>query len=496
MTASSQGNPFPDLSRASLRESRLSAGAADVEGYRILEELPRGGQAIVYKALHEITGVQVALKVLPISLTLSSSARRNFEREVELASSLRHPNIVTIRESGIAKGQYYFAMEYIEGLPLDEFAGSRELSLREKMVILYKICDAMTEAHQHGVIHRDLKPSNILIDSQGEPHIVDFGLAKLAGDVNPQTTSPTLTGELKGTLAYMSPEQATGRPEQVDVRTDVYALGVILYHMLTGRFPYDITGTAFDAMTVIKSADPVRPRALVKRLDSDVEAIVLKALAKDPRERYQSAAEMTHDIRCWLDDRPIVARSVSTWYLLRKTMARHRYTSVVVGLLILIVFGFSCFGLGLYRDDRLAHHEAADLAAKWEAEATSNMALAERVTFTCFLLAYQVGETEEARGMAGFLTQGSRQSKAAAFLLNAGSRPQTEVDCRLALAGEEDWFIQFVLGEHYRRIGRTREAAEAYATSTAGGAKADAWLATLVQSRVRELSSQEPEPSR
>jgi predicted Ser/Thr protein kinase len=184
------------------------------EGYHILEELPRGGQAVVYKAIHKATKMKVALKVLLPGMLASAKARRYFEQEVELAARLNHPNIVTMRDSGIAQGQYYFSMEYIRGQPLHQYVKSQQLGFREKIVLFDKICDAMTHAHQRGVIHRDLKPSNILVDERGEPHILDFGLAKTAAGwsaTSESTDMLTMTGQIKGTVAYMSPEQAAGR---------------------------------------------------------------------------------------------------------------------------------------------------------------------------------------------------------------------------------------------------------------------------------------------
>jgi serine/threonine-protein kinase RIO1 len=216
-----------------------------IEGYEVVEEMPRGGQAAVYKAIHAATKTNVAIKVLLPTLLASARARYYFEREAELIASLDHPNIVSIRDSGIIHHQYYFVMQFIEGQPLERYVRAEKLSFRETVILFNKICTAISYAHQQGIIHRDLKFANILVDKRGEPHILDFGLAKAVGlsEQEPEKAVATMTGQLAGTLSTMSPEQAAGRPDMIDVRTDVYSLGIILYHMLTGQYPYEVTGS-------------------------------------------------------------------------------------------------------------------------------------------------------------------------------------------------------------------------------------------------------------
>jgi eukaryotic-like serine/threonine-protein kinase len=252
MTSDQSQTPFPELSRSSSRDPGPARGFPAIVGYQILKELPRGGQAMVYLALHLATKSKVALKVLHPDFHHSARAKRYFEQEVEFASRLHHPNIVAIRDSGVIQGLYYFAMAYIRGEPLNHYLKALDLSTQDKLVLFSKICDAMAHAHQHGVIHRDLKPSNILVDERGEPQVLDFGLAKSMDAMNRTDEGPdfaTLTGEIRGTLAYMAPEQAEGHPNSIDVRTDVYALGVVLYRMLTGAFPYDVSGSALNTLT-------------------------------------------------------------------------------------------------------------------------------------------------------------------------------------------------------------------------------------------------------
>ncbi|MHC4632469.1 MAG: protein kinase domain-containing protein, partial [Planctomycetota bacterium] len=237
----SQVPSSPDTSRAS--DTPLDSM---FEGYDIRDQLPLGGQAVVYKATQKATKRTVALKVLLQGPHASMRAQYRFEREVDLAASLQHPNIVTIYDSGIAKGQYYFAMQYVEGKPLDEYVESEKLSVHQIMGLFEKVCSGVAYAHQRGVMHRDLKPGNILVDADGEPHILDFGLAKLTDgsqQIDPDMAMTSIPGKVIGTLAFMSPEQASAQPDSIDVRTDVYSIGIILYKILTDNFPYDVRGS-------------------------------------------------------------------------------------------------------------------------------------------------------------------------------------------------------------------------------------------------------------
>ncbi|UCG46337.1 MAG: protein kinase [Phycisphaerales bacterium] len=481
---------------AGRRRKSGGEGVSDITfaGYQILDELPRGGQAVVYKAVQKATKMKVALKVLPPGLSASPRARHYFRREVELAASLNHPNIVAIHDSGIVYGQYYFSMEYIHGMSLDEHLRAHTLSLRNKIILFGKICDAMTHAHQRGVIHRDLKPSNILVDERGEPHIVDFGLAKSAGSLNAvseTTLMPSMTGQIKGTAAYMSPEQAAGRSDLVDVRTDVYSLGIILYRMCTGKFPYDVSGSDVRILDNIQHVEPVRPRQIISRFNSDLEAIMLRALEKDPADRYQSAAQLWHDVRCWLDGLPIVARSVSSLYLLRKVISRHRYTTTVVLLLVLIVLGFSGTYYHLYRQLR-ASGARLELANTSLDNQTREFAMvAPQVIFVSYFLpAWHGGDDKEAAFVGRYFTEGSREAYAAAFLLE--ERPMYEKAARFKgrMKEADSSFSEFVIAEHHLKNGDLTEAVDAYRRCLARGRgdESDLWLMDKARSRLYELA--------
>ncbi|UCD75793.1 MAG: protein kinase [Phycisphaerales bacterium] len=320
-------------------------GEAEARGYHILREIGRGGMGVVYEAMQEGTKRVVAVKVMLAGPFASESVRRRFEREVELAARLQHPGIVRILESGLlASGQRYFAMDYVEGVTLDRYLAASKPGPRRILQLLAELCDAVDHAHANGVIHRDLKPSNVLIDEQGKPHILDFGLAKAAdhADTDALTAGVSTPGQVLGTLRYLSPEQAVGESDEIDTRTDVYTLGVILFEALTGAAPFDTTGRPSEVIQRITEAQPASPCSLSKRVDGEVETIILKALEKEKARRYRSARELGEEIRRYLAGEPILARRPSSLYVLRKKLAKHRrsYGGAAAALVILLAAAF------------------------------------------------------------------------------------------------------------------------------------------------------------
>jgi len=438
-----------------------------IDGYTITEALPRGGQAVVYKAIHTATKTYVAIKVLLPTLLASERARYYFEREAELIASLDHPNIVSIRDSGIIHAQYYFVMQYIEGEPLRRYVQAKMLSFRERVELVNKICSAITYAHQQGVIHRDLKFANILVDKRGEPHILDFGLAKAVGMSEPAKDDAvaTMTGQWAGSLTTMSPEQAAGQPHLIDVRTDVYSLGVILYTLLTGQYPYDVSGTTLEALRTIQQVEPTRPRQVIPKFNSEMEAILLTALDKERQKRYQSAADLKSDIENWLEGRPIRVKSISTMYLLRKIIARHRYTSTVVALLALIVLGFAYISFELLISSEKALDESQALAKEYAAQAQSSRWYYQQASplfFTRFLQAWRDGQTRDAENMARYFANDPKKREAAVFLLQDAGGREEEERLRGAFSQDEAWFADFIIGERYFKDGDKRTAFESY----------------------------------
>ena len=325
-----------------------------IGAYEILGELSRGGQGIVYEAVQRRTRRPVAIKVLVNGADASPTIQRRFDREIELAASLRHPNIVGVMDSGATPdGRQFCVMDRVRGAPLDRHIRQNHLALNETMRLFRTLCDAVNYAHQKGVIHRDLKPSNILVDTDGEVKVLDFGLAKpIAGRAE---TSMSITGQVMGTVPYMSPEQTRGDPDAIDIRSDVYSLGVVLYHVLTGQFPYPVTGSVAEVLAHITETPPMPPRrrwssdsglhGLPTRrrkpngcpIDDEVETIVLRALAKEPQRRYQSAGELSRDIGHYLNGEPIEAKRDSHGYVLRKTLRRYRVSTAIVTTCLALV---------------------------------------------------------------------------------------------------------------------------------------------------------------
>lgn len=316
----------------------LSVLRNSLERFEVLGRVETGGQGVVYRARQKGTSRIVAVKVLLDGPLATPRQRYRFEREIELISRLRHPNIVALHESGFVQGRLFYTMDFVDGLSIDEYVILHDLSPRQIVSLMLPVCQAVHYAHQNGVIHRDLKPEHIVVNEAGEPRVVDFGLAKEILDDG--ASDHSATGLMVGTLPYLSPEQAGGLDAKVDVRSDVYALGLILYQLLTDLFPYPVDGAPAQVRESILTRDPLPLRKAValgestrapqlREINRDLEAILSKALAKPKSERYQSAADLAADLERFLGGKAVAARAGHLWYAIRKTVRRHR---VAVGV--------------------------------------------------------------------------------------------------------------------------------------------------------------------
>jgi WD40 repeat protein/serine/threonine protein kinase len=352
LTADDRDGDF--LERSPMDGPGLNIGAK-LGPFRIVRLLGEGGMGVVYEAECDEPSRRVALKLIRQG-DFSERLRSRFRHEIRVLGQLRHPGVAQIYEAGTLEhgGQRlpYFSMELVEGEPLLQCARERELGVRERLALIAQICDAVHHAHQKGVIHRDLKPGNILVeaapttDTSGDSatalplqvKVLDFGVARIM-DTTVATATLTHSGQMIGTLAYMSPEQVAGDPGALDTRSDVYAIGVIASELLTGRLPYKVEGASMlEAARIIREEEPSRLGAADRSLRGDIETIVARALQKDPGERYQSAAEFAADIRRHLRDEPILARPPSSLYQLRKFARRHKplVTAATLALLAMI----------------------------------------------------------------------------------------------------------------------------------------------------------------
>jgi WD40 repeat protein/predicted Ser/Thr protein kinase len=352
--------PKPAASEAG--ELSVTSSPSRVGHYRIVRCIAEGGMGAVYEAEQDSPRRTVALKVIRPGLASPALIKR-FRHEAQILGRLHHPGIAQVYEAGLADdGQPFFAMEFIRGLPLDEYARLQALAPPDRLALVVRVCDAVQHAHDQGVIHRDLKPANILVDESGQSKVLDFGVAR-ATDVDLLTGAGlTRTGQLLGTPNYMSPEQVTADPAAIDQRADVYALGVILFELLTHRLPYQLDNRPLaEVARLIQEEKPPRLGSINPELRGDVETIVATALAKDPARRYRSAADLAADLRRWLAHEPIQARPPSALYQLRQFAQRHK--ALVGGVLatvlalVLGLVGTILFAVGEARQRRQADKE-------------------------------------------------------------------------------------------------------------------------------------------
>jgi len=301
----------------------------DFGDYELLEQIGRGGQGVVFRARQKSLNRTVALKVISLGQWASKTHLKRFRLEAEAAARLEHPGIVPIHGVGERDGQCYFSMKFIEGGQLDEVVKQTPRSIRHAVELITKVARTVHYAHQHGILHRDIKPGNILLDQKGEPHLTDFGLARLVES----ESSVTHTLEVLGTPSYMSPEQAVENNAAVSSVTDVYGLGAVLYQLLTGQPPF-AGGTTYETIKLLLDTEPRPPRLLNPKVDRDLSTICLKCLEKDPRRRYPSALALAEDLECWLKHEPIQARRTGIFARGKKWVQRNPSSALLAASLI------------------------------------------------------------------------------------------------------------------------------------------------------------------
>jgi serine/threonine-protein kinase len=313
--------------------NKKSASAAELLGefgdYELLKEVGRGGQGVVFRARQRSLNRIVALKVISLGQWASKAHLKRFRLEAEAAARLEHPGIVPIHEVGERDGSCYFSMKFIEGGQLDEVARREPIPIRRAVELIANVARTVHYAHEHGILHRDIKPGNILLDAKGEPHLTDFGLARLVES----ESSITQTLDVLGTPSYMAPEQAVGNNAAISGVTDVYGLGAVLYQLLTDQPPF-AGGATYETIKLLLNTEPRPPRLLNPKIDRDLSTICLKCLEKDPKRRYPSALALAEDLERWLKHEPILARRTGVFARGGKWVRRNPTSTLLVASLV------------------------------------------------------------------------------------------------------------------------------------------------------------------
>ena len=348
------GLGLPDTNYTNDHEDRAIETLRELGDYELLEEVGRGGQGVVYRARQKSLNRTVALKIISLGQWASQAHLKRFRREAEAAASLDHPSIVPIYEVGERQGSCYFSMKFVEGGQLDEVVKHEPMPIRRAVELIAKLARTVHYAHEHGILHRDIKPGNILLDQNGEPHLTDFGLARLL-----ETESTiTRTLEVMGTPSYMAPEQAAGETTKLNKATDIYGLGAVFYQLLTGHPPF-AGGTSWETIRLLLDTEPRQPRLWNRKISRDLSTICLKCLEKDPQRRYSSALALAEDLEHWLKHEPIRAKRSG---FLRHVGKWARREPAIAALIASLVALAAAIGWNVWKSELISRPETKGIA--------------------------------------------------------------------------------------------------------------------------------------
>jgi serine/threonine protein kinase/Tfp pilus assembly protein PilF len=429
---------------------------SQLQDYQVVSVLGTGGMATVYRARQASPERDVALKVIRPGY-LSDSIARRFEHEAQILGRLQHPGIAQIFEAGTATAggetQPFIAMEFIDGVTLTAYVRREQLGMRARLELFLAVCDAVQHAHQRGIIHRDLKPGNIMVNRAGRVKVLDFGVARVTDADVKTTTLETQAGQLLGTIPYMSPEQVAGDPLAIDIRTDVYALGTILYELLADKPPLDLEGKSIlHAVQIIQHVAPPPLRQHDRYLSGDLETIVRRALEKDRIRRYGSVSDLAADVRRYLRHEPIIARPPTSFYLLRK-FAQRNTVLVSVGLVSLLVLllgaGGTTYGLWKARQERDLAIEAREDLKEAVADAKHEATRAKTISTILTRMLYAPNPMAEIGFGAHDVT-----------VLEMLDRQARDLDEMVFEQPDIEAEVRTILGVTYKSLGRFTDAQE------------------------------------